>query len=68
MCNSLKVEHEMRQVAMVTGNAMVMIELVRGRLLYTDHLVFSMSNKLTLLERFLKSRECVFFVRCEMRL
>ena len=53
---------------------MVMIELVRGRLLYTDHLyqtdhlVFSMSNKMTLLEQFLKSRECVFFVRCEMRL
>jgi hypothetical protein len=28
----------------------------------------SMSNKLKVLTRFLKSRECVFFVRCELRL
>jgi hypothetical protein len=54
---------EMRQVAVVTG-CNVWIAVVTVKLVN----IFSARDELKLLKKFWRSGQCVFFVRCELRL
>jgi hypothetical protein len=54
----------MRQVAMATGDVLSGLPWLR----WTCERMFSVGYEMRLLERFLRSRQCVFFVRCELRL